>query len=86
MKRPIDTAELFSSPQSSDSGQLLQRGYGAQQMTALLGRLPTDHRCGAGIAVIGPGNGEHPATLACPQCGSRRGAITIRASAIAGAT
>jgi hypothetical protein len=39
-------------------------------------KLPTDCKCGAGIAVIGPGNGKHPATLACAQCGSARGVIS----------
>jgi hypothetical protein len=48
-------------------------------MSALIGlqvRLPTNCRCGSGLAVIGAGNGKHPATLACPQCRSARGAIS----------
>jgi hypothetical protein len=46
---------------------------------ALLGlqvKLPTDCKCGSEIAVIGPGNGKHAATLKCSQCGSGRGAIS----------
>ena len=38
--------------------------------------MPTDCTCGSELAVIGPGNGKHPATLACPECGSGRGAIS----------
>ena len=48
-------------------------------MSSLIGlkvRLPSDCACGSELAVIGPGNGRHPATLACPECGSRRGAIS----------
>lgn len=39
-------------------------------------KLPTDCRCGADTAVIGPGNGKHPATLKCRDCECHRGAIS----------
>ena len=46
---------------------------------ALLGlrvKLPTDCNCGDDTAIIGHGNGKHPATLKCRDCGSGRGAIS----------
>jgi hypothetical protein len=46
---------------------------------ALLGlqvKLPTDCKCGNELAVIGPGNGKHPATLQCSQCECHRGCIS----------
>jgi hypothetical protein len=48
-------------------------------MTALIGqkvRLPDSCKCGSDLATIGAGDGKHAATLACPQCGSARGAIS----------
>jgi hypothetical protein len=39
-------------------------------------RLPNNCKCGSELATIGPGDGKHPATLACVQCGSSRGAIS----------
>ena len=48
-------------------------------MTALIGLqvwLPDHCKCGADTAVIGDGNGKFAATLACPQCGNSRGAIS----------
>jgi hypothetical protein len=46
---------------------------------ALLGlqvKLPTDCKCGDDTAIIGHGNGKHPATLKCRDRGSGRGAIS----------
>jgi hypothetical protein len=48
-------------------------------MSALIGlqvRLPTDCKCSSDLAVIGPGNGKHPATLKCRECECHRGAIS----------
>jgi hypothetical protein len=48
-------------------------------MSAIVGqkvRLPSNCRCGADTVVIGPSDGKHAATFACPQCGSSRGAIS----------
>ena len=48
-------------------------------MSALLGlqvRLPDNCRCGSDLATVGDSDGKFAATLACPQCGSSRGAIS----------
>jgi hypothetical protein len=48
-------------------------------MTALVGmkvRTPAKCKCGADTAIIAAGNGKHPATLTCTQCGVGRGALT----------
>ena len=48
-------------------------------MSALLGlqvRLPDNCKCGSNLATIGNGDDKFAATLACPQCGSSRGAIS----------
>ena len=48
-------------------------------MSALLGlqvRLPDNCRCGSDLATVGDSDGKFAATLACPQCGSSRAAIS----------